>query len=358
VPDPKLQAWLDEVIRAANTVELLVGVYRVTKPELVRALKKYLAETHPLADHPTCRLLKFILQEEEEMIAWGEQAITALTQNPVQAVIAQQWEAHLRPFLYEAGGISADLPKPESLVLPQPRADGRPYEMDVMPQRDARFTNSFDQSHWKYVDQGLSESIAKDERAFTLLYRRLREMDVPEYMGPMIYKIKNRPWEYYREMSRQLWDEARHAMMGEIGLYENGMAFYEYPIELEGSVALNAAFDPLEAHVVLWGIEQGLMQRETGKRFELEVAASSEEGLVTTFQDYDWADEVLHAQIGRRWLLPEFEGMDKLQATANELKARWSVEMDKLIPSEPAEEWWPKFVADLRQRRQQLANSK
>jgi hypothetical protein len=230
--------------------------------------------------------------------------------------------------------------------------------MDVMPQRDGRFTNSFDQSHWKYVDQGLNESIAKDERAFALLYRRLREMDVPEYMGPMIFKIKNRPWEYYREMSRQLWDEARHAMMGEVGLYENGMAFYEYPIELEGSVALNAAFDPLEAHVVLWGIEQELMQRKTGKRFELEVAASSEEGLVTTFQDYDWADEVLHAQIGRRWLLPEFESMDKLQATANELKARWSVEMDKLIPSGPPEEWWPKFVSDLRQRRQQLASTK
>ena len=29
------------------------------------------------------------------------------------------------------------------------------------------------------------------------------------------------------------------------------------------------------------------------------------DGLATYFQDYDWADEVLHAQIGRRWLKPD-----------------------------------------------------
>ncbi|HMN31464.1 MAG TPA: hypothetical protein PKE45_25165, partial [Caldilineaceae bacterium] len=151
-------------------------------------------------------------------------------------------------------------------------------------------------------------------------------------------------------------DEARHAMMGEVGLYQYGVAFYECPIELEGAVALNAAFDPLEAHVVLWGIEQGLMRRDTGKRFELERAESSGEPLVVAFQDYDWADEVLHAQIGRRWLLPEFGSMENLQATADELKARWFVEMDKLIPPGPIQEWWPDFVAKLRQRRQALAD--
>ena len=27
---------------------------------------------------------------------------------------------------------------------------------------------------------------------------------------------------------------------------------------------------------------------------------------MATFQDFDWADEVLHAQIGREWYVPEF----------------------------------------------------
>jgi len=66
VPDPKLGVLLDETIRAENTVELLVGVYRVIKPELVRALHKHLDETNLLVDQPTCRILKWNLQEEAE----------------------------------------------------------------------------------------------------------------------------------------------------------------------------------------------------------------------------------------------------------------------------------------------------
>lgn len=73
VPDEKLAAWLDEAIRAENTTELLTGIYRVIKPELVRALRKHPAETNPLVDYPTCRILKQMLAEEEEMVAWGRE---------------------------------------------------------------------------------------------------------------------------------------------------------------------------------------------------------------------------------------------------------------------------------------------
>jgi hypothetical protein len=232
-------------------------------------------------------------------------------------------------------------------MLPTARGDGERYKMDIAPQRDKRVTNSFDQSHWKYIHGAIDEKLDKDECAFALIYRRLREMDVPEYMGPMIYYAEDRPWEYYVDMSRQLWDEARHAMMGEVGLYANGMAFYEYPIELEGPVALNMHFGPLEAHMVLWNIEQALMRREGGKRYEWEAAQVAEDPLVTAFQDYDWADEVLHAQIGRRWLVPLFGSQEKLKEEADRLSAKWGVEMDKLIPPGPHEEWWPQFVADL-----------
>ena len=50
-----------------------------------------------------------------------------------------------------------------------------------------------------------------------MLYKRLREIDVPEMMASIIAETKGKPWDYYRDMSRQLWDEARHAMMGEVG---------------------------------------------------------------------------------------------------------------------------------------------
>ncbi|WP_164821315.1 hypothetical protein [Paenibacillus koleovorans] len=45
---------------------------------VVRSLRRLLAETNPLVDHPTCRLLRLMLQEEEDMLRWGEHAIAAL----------------------------------------------------------------------------------------------------------------------------------------------------------------------------------------------------------------------------------------------------------------------------------------
>jgi hypothetical protein len=56
----------------------------------------------------------------------------------------------------------------------------------------------------------------------------------------------------------------------------------------------------------LYFIEQGLMPKN-GKRYEWETARASHDSLAALFQDYDWADEVLHARVGRDWYLSEFE---------------------------------------------------
>jgi hypothetical protein len=347
VPDTQLQAWLDEATRATTTVELLVGIYRVIKPELVRVWRKHQAETNPLADHPTCRILKLMIHEEEEMIAWGEQAIGALTRSEGQASAAQAWETHLRSFMAAAGGIAGDLPNGSAAEAPQPRADGKPYAMDPVPRRDHRFRDPFNR---RYTFRN-TEADALDPSA-VLLYARLREMDVPEWMGPIIAKTAGKPWEYYVDMSRQLWDEARHAMMGEVGLYQEGIPFYQYPVELHGSMSLNVDFTPLEAHILLWGVEQTNM-RSTGKVSELATARATGNALLTTFQDYDWADEVLHAQIGRRWLIPEAGGLDKLWAAYKTLSTRWDESMARLDPLSQQEDWWPTFQTELRRRREQ-----
>jgi hypothetical protein len=59
-------------------VELLGGIYRVTKPALAAACRRHLARPNPLADHPTRRYLVALPAEEDEMIAWGEAALRAL----------------------------------------------------------------------------------------------------------------------------------------------------------------------------------------------------------------------------------------------------------------------------------------
>ncbi|SFD54684.1 hypothetical protein SAMN05428981_101849 [Bacillus sp. OV194] len=349
IPDSNLKKLLDEVIRAENTLELLVGIYQVIKPEIVRSVKKHLEESNPIADQPTCRLLKIILMEEEEMVSWGETAISAMIQNKEQKEIAKKWEKHLVAFLQLAGGILGNLTK-EVTELPEPRADGNEYEMDPEPKRDERFKDNYNQSALidDYYQDG---SRSLEERTYALLYKRLREMDVPEWMAPIIYKTKNKPWGYHVDMSRQLWDEARHAMLGEIGLYQSGVPFYKYPVDLKSSMSLNTEFEPIDAHLILWAIEQGLMHKKTGKQWEWEIATQSENRLAATFQDYDWADEVLHTQIGRKWLVPVYGGLDNAKAAVEPVMKKWGETMGKYRNWSDQEEWWTQFMEDARQNK-------
>ncbi len=168
-----------------------------------------------------------------------------------------------------------------------------------------------------------------------LFYKRLREIDVPEMMASIIHQTPGKPWDYYRDMSRQLWDEARHAMLGEVGFVSQGIDWSSIPINFTWSLALNTQLKPLE---------RGLMPR-SGKRFEWEVATESGIPLAKLIQDFDWADEVLHSQIGREWYVTEFAdlntALDYGDRCWSRVMSRWQqYRTDGLTQHR---NWWPEL---------------
>ncbi len=354
VPDERLQGLMEEAIRSESTLEFLVAIYRVIKPEMIRSLKKYISEANPLVDLPTCRILKLIQDEDEMMLQWGEKAIEALVKTEADQQHAEQWMAHLQYYLQEAEGFSGDLKQETTLSTPKPRNDGQPYEMDAYPQRDERFHDTFNAFHPGVIFK--DETKEPYERAIALACMRLREMDVPEFMAAFIYNTKDKPWEYYHDMGRQLFDEARHSMMGEVALYQEGVAFHDYPIQKIISVAYNTKLKPLESHAVLWGIEQGLMPKETGKRYEWVVAMDAGNELIATFQDFDWADEVLHAQNGRKWLTSEFNNMDEMVAFKDASINKWIEAINSYKHLSKQENWWEAFMDEIRRNRANIAS--
>ena len=140
-------------------------------------------------------------------------------------------------------------------------------------------------------------------------------------------------------------------MMGEVALHAAGVPFYAYPIDMAASASLNREFTPLEAHILLWDIEQGLMPRETGKRWEWTIAGLDGDPLLVALQDYDWADEVLHAQIGRRWLRDAHSSAAERQAAAKALWARWNPALERYSQASAQGEWWDEFLTRARSGR-------
>jgi hypothetical protein len=136
-------------------------------------------------------------------------------------------------------------------------------------------------------------------------------------------------------------------MMGEAGFLANGVDWTLARITWNWSRRLNTECTPLERHAVLYFIEQGLMGK-TGKRYEWEVAMQSGDPLAATFQDYDWADEVLHARIGRDWYVTEVGDTAKAVAYGDACWTRildnWRQVRDDGLTRH--ENWWPALYAD------------
>ena len=337
-PHEGLQIYFDEILAAPTTEALILGVYGAALPALDQALDRHLRDTNPLADAPSVRLLRFARLELADMIAFGQQVNNALIHDHARGELAP-WLARLGDCLLAAGGLAGVEPTMNS--TPARQFSATPYVYDPIPRRDERF-----QDLW---NQGVNaEAFIYDPdlpprpKCLMMLFKRLREIDVPEMMASIIHQTKGQPWDYYLAMSRQLWDEARHAMMGEVGFVALGVDWTQARITHNWSFRLNTECSPLERHAVLYFIEQGLMTK-TGKRFEWEVGRDSGIPLMATIQDYDWADEVLHAQLGRAWYIPQVGDWKQALSYGDQCWAKilsnWQTVRDQGLTDHA--NWWP-----------------
>jgi hypothetical protein len=339
VPDPALEIFFDEILAAPTATELLVGLYDKALPALDAALARHVADTNPLADAPSVRVCRFARLELADMLDFGRRSISCLV-GPGEREAMRPWLDLLDRCLAAAGGLDGTAPPSGETV--GRRHSATPYVYDRVPRRDERF-----QDPW---NQGVNPEaflynpdFPPRPKTLMMLFKRLREIDVPEMMASIIHETKGKPWEYYLAMSRQLWDEARHAMLGEVGFAALGVDWTEARITHNWSLRLNTECTPIERHAVLYFIEQGLMNK-TGKRYEWEVGVESGEPLMATIQDYDWADEVLHAQLGRQWYIPEIgswkEALDYGDRCWSKILSNWHTVRDQGLTRH--ESWWPR----------------
>ena len=341
VPDVALQRLMDEVEASPDTAHLIVAVYQQVLPAVLQACERIQRDAHPLADAPTVRIAKLMHFELSEVVEFGATATRCLEHETDSEAIAA-WEAYLIRCLNAAGQLDAAVAGEG--VVPDPWYSAKPYPYDKEPKRDERFKDPFNAGvnpEAFLYDSGFSPR----DKTLMMYYKRLREIDVPEMMASILVELRDEePWEFHMEMSRQLWDEARHAMMGEVGFVAQGIDWREIPINFTWSRNLNLQLDARGRHGVLFYIEQGLMPK-TGKRYEWEVAKESGDPLSELFQDFDWADEVLHAQIGRRWYVPRYQSLGEALKFGDQcwsqVLSHWNAYREQGLTEH--RNWWPEL---------------
>lgn len=349
VPHDGLRLFFDEILAAPTTRDLIEAIHTRALPALEQAIDRHLQETNPLADWPSVRLLRIARTEIAEMRDWGGKALDALaaTQAP-RSEGAEAWLADLDTALASAGGLDGTVPEAQRPRPPAPRRSATPFRYDPTPQRDARFPDPYNMG--VHAEDFLyNPTFPASAKTLMMYFKRLREIDVPEMMASILVQSPDKPWEFHRDMTRQLWDEARHAMMGETGFVHLGIPWSQLvKVNFTWSKGLNEQLTPSERHAVLWFIEQGLMSK-TGKRYEWEVGRDSGDPLAELFQDYDWADEVLHARIGRDWYVSQFQ--DDVERAAeygsrcwSKVASHWSAWKAQGLTRH--ENWWPGLYSE------------
>ena len=331
--DPALEAFFEDLLRSRSTRELLTGVYRVLKPSLIDAIDAHRRLANPLADQPTLRLLRFLLVEEREQVAWGESALAAL------GGVDEEWERHLSAYLHAAGGAGGNNERVSE--LPPARADD-PFEPVRVPRRDARFTRLWDSRGRIPYDERPA-----DEINWRMLYVRLTEMHAVELVALTLYEWPDAPFDVHRDLARHLWDEARHSMFGEAWFETQGVNWQRVPHDLSFASYPGTELEPHERYTLLYAAEHTAMRKD-GKRAQYEVAAASGDARAALFQDFDWADEVLHVHLARRVLLDHvYETTKELDETAEQI---WA-DFDRIPESDralPRSDWWDEFYAGVR----------
>lgn len=105
----RVAAFMDALEAAeapGQTIERVVGIYRVLKPQLLAAYEAHLASTNAVYEPPTCRILSRCIADERRHVAAGESIVRHLLRTPALAERARACEARLWALLEAAGGVT------------------------------------------------------------------------------------------------------------------------------------------------------------------------------------------------------------------------------------------------------------
>jgi len=312
--DREIDGFIDEMLSAESSVELLVGAHQVLGRALMTAYRHHIDDTDPVTDAPTIRCLRRILADYEPMLEWSEAAIAAYIEGGIAEPAIAVWRWHLQRLLAAIGGVTGNDVRCEP---PTPlRLDSKPFTRGTVPLRDVRFDTFKNTGDYDTADG--QERFPKDSYE-NLRLRFIRtqrdEVDAIEAFGTFIWDIRFKDFQSEYNLARITWDEARHTEIGHKALLACG---YD-PFELRNRLTGSTCRGPMEpafamAEINLFG-EVGVLKTINNL---IDTAAERKDELLRHIADFIRADERTHVRKGQGII----KVMTDLEAKALEERTR------------------------------------
>jgi hypothetical protein len=218
--------FFSELMYSEKPAHFVAALYGVLLPHLRQAYIEHSAHTDQVADAPTIRMMRQILLDYDEMIAWGKSAIEAYVQGGYSEPELHKWQYHIEKLLRSFGGIvaSPSYTKGGGVVSPRPdklRSAGKPpFERSFIATRDSRFGTFEHTYEYQVADNGqLAYETDFDKLRLNLVRTQRDEMDAIETFGNVLYEIRpspamDVPFGFDYDIARIIWDETRHTELG------------------------------------------------------------------------------------------------------------------------------------------------
>jgi len=328
----EIAEFFSELIYSETPAHFVAALYGVLLPHVRQAYQEHSAHTDQVADAPTIRMMRHILFDYDEMIAWGKAATEAYVQGGYSEAELHKWQYHIEKLLRSFGGIIGShvwREGPPSLTPPRPeklRSTGKPpFERSFIATRDPRFGTFEHTYEYQEADNGqLSYENDFEKLRLNLVRMQRDELDAIETFANALYETREVPFGFDYDIARIIWDETRHTELGHKAMEALGHNPYDLLNRLLG-IKVRTKMPAIYslAEINLFG-EANIVQECL--RYARE-AYDKGDDLTGRMFDFVNADERTHLSKGVHWLKYLF-GTDSVQEIEQKTK---KVAVDRLV---------------------------
>ena len=278
-----------EVLCAAPSAASFIQTALIAAPKiLVEAIHDYLKRNDPLYDLPSVALLEADRDELLAQIQWGEAALVVLAKDGLQ------------PDAGFAARVAAQLPALPSALREHTAKNiaavtqGR--KIGALPLPDSILPQGF--TYLEFGPTPVSPESPYVDRARYRAINFLQEVQAADSCASLLFDTPDMPWDFYFDLSRHMWDEARHSMFGEKKLIDVGSTAAVAGLSSK-AYAMRQTLTPHDRYAALTTQEADAFP---GKHAGLKDAVANHDSVSAMAWSYDIADETQHVRFGTKWL--------------------------------------------------------
>ena len=314
---PSLRQLFNEAVMPADATVALVGFYRVIKPALHDAYRRYLTATHHLADWPSRKLVEEFLADEArhatEIAPYLPVAASA-SEPPCASASASEWSAHLTTLLASHGGLHS--PSPPLSVTPSPLLPLSPASAPPLLSATRLYTHPPTPSRGRFPT---CSSVFSGDPAETPIVRAwlidpttdarvirimvyvwlMMELDAVDYLATVFYDTPHAPFDLHHDLARHLWDESRHSQFGYRQLPRLGVDLLTLEHSLDLYTILVQMTPPERYAMMTMEFEANSFPT---KAHVMDRVRELNDFEADTLLAFDRNDEQNHVRSGHRWL--------------------------------------------------------